>query len=300
MTTKKEFAMTVAEVINSKLGGVAEATIQEVQKANDITLVGLTIREPDNMIAPNIYVEGAYDKYVDGDISIDEAAEELLKIYEENKAADVNIEHLFDFDNLLANARVKVISMSANAEYLKDKVFRVVADLAEVLYTVVDMDNTDGSEASVTLTTGHLRSLDDAQIDQLFSAAEKNINVSVKSMAQVFAGSTMPGVFGDASETPTLDQEPFLILQGASVNGANALASKDAMEKAAAIAGRRDFYIIPSSIHEVLMVNPDNISVDDLKNMCATVNEEQLAPNEILSYNIYKYDFEGDGLQVAA
>jgi hypothetical protein len=299
MTTKKEFAMTVAEVINSKLGGVAEATIQEVQKANDITLVGLTIREPDNMIAPNIYVEGAYDKYVDGDISIDEAAEELLKIYEENKAADVNIERLFDFDNLLANARVKLISMSANAEYLKDKVFRVVADLAEVLYTVVDMGNTDGSEASVTLTTGHLRSLDDAQIDKLFSAAEKNINVSVKSMAQAFSG-TMPGEFGDASETPTLDQEPFLILQGASVNGANALASKDAMEKAAAIAGRNDFYIIPSSIHEVLLINPDSMSVNDLKNMCTEVNNTQVAPEEVLSYNIYRYDFEGDGLKIAA
>ena len=54
-----------------------------------------------------------------------------------------------------------------------------------------------------------------------------------------------------------------------------------------------DLFILPSSVHELLLV-PDtgntNMSVSDLTNMVKEVNATQLAPDEILSDNVYYYD----------
>jgi hypothetical protein len=52
-----------------------------------------------------------------------------------------------------------------------------------------------------------------------------------------------------------------------------------------------DFYILPSSIHEVILV-PSNevIPENDLLEMVKDVNNTQVAINEVLSDNVYIYD----------
>lgn len=51
-----------------------------------------------------------------------------------------------------------------------------------------------------------------------------------------------------------------------------------------------DLYIIPSSIHECLLLpEQEDISGEDLKNLIRKVNDTEVDDDEILSYNIYKY-----------
>lgn len=52
-----------------------------------------------------------------------------------------------------------------------------------------------------------------------------------------------------------------------------------------------DFYILPSSIHEILLV-PDNgdKTADDLRDMVREVNATQVSPEEKLTDNVYHYD----------
>ena len=55
---------------------------------------------------------------------------------------------------------------------------------------------------------------------------------------------------------------------------------------------RSNLYIIPSSIHEVILL-PDSGKEPDataLKEMIREVNSTQVAPEEILSDNLYYYD----------
>ena len=52
-----------------------------------------------------------------------------------------------------------------------------------------------------------------------------------------------------------------------------------------------DFYILPSSVHE-LIVSTD-MPPEDLKDMVREVNDsEYVDEDELLSYNIYRYDHE--------
>ena len=52
-----------------------------------------------------------------------------------------------------------------------------------------------------------------------------------------------------------------------------------------------DFFLLPSSIHEVILV-PDNGKMDyrELEKMVHEVNETQVRPTERLSDNVYHYD----------
>ena len=52
-----------------------------------------------------------------------------------------------------------------------------------------------------------------------------------------------------------------------------------------------DFFILPSSIHEVLLVKDDgNVNFTELKNMVEEVNATQVAPEEKLTDSVYHYD----------
>jgi len=72
--------------------------------------------------------------------------------------------------------------------------------------------------------------------------------------------------------------------------GAGVLAYQDFMDQAAERVGG-DFYILPSSIHEVLIV-PDNGRMDlkDLEAMVRDVNATQVAPADKLTDSVYHYD----------
>ena len=73
-------------------------------------------------------------------------------------------------------------------------------------------------------------------------------------------------------------------------SGAGVLAYQDFMDQAAEKLGG-DFYILPSSIHEILLV-PDNgdKAADDLRDMVREVNATQVRPEEKLTDNVYHYD----------
>jgi hypothetical protein len=74
------------------------------------------------------------------------------------------------------------------------------------------------------------------------------------------------------------------------VHGAGVLAYENFMDMAAERAGG-DFFILPSSLHEVLIV-PDNgnVKLEDLENMVKEVNATQVAPQDKLTDSVYHYD----------
>lgn len=53
------------------------------------------------------------------------------------------------------------------------------------------------------------------------------------------------------------------------------------------------FYVLPSSIHEVLLLADDTSpSLSELENMVRTINQAEVAPEERLSDNVFHYDCE--------
>ena len=64
---------------------------------------------------------------------------------------------------------------------------------------------------------------------------------------------------------------------------------------------RGDFYILPSSIHEVLLIPVDeDVSAWDMRQVVETVNHQIVSDEEILSNHVYRYLYDSYKLIIAA
>lgn len=62
-----------------------------------------------------------------------------------------------------------------------------------------------------------------------------------------------------------------------------------------------DFYILPSSIHEVLLVPVSYFQeMERLKDMVISINQTDLSQDEILSNSIYLYSLEKRSISLVA
>jgi len=79
--------------------------------------------------------------------------------------------------------------------------------------------------------------------------------------------------------------------------GAIVMLYKEVLRKFAEDGG--GFYIIPSSVHEVLFVPRETgIDEDDMLSMIQQVNEDVVAPCDILSDSLYYYDDESEMIRI--
>ena len=92
--------------------------------------------------------------------------------------------------------------------------------------------------------------------------------------------------------TDPADEQMYVDTVPDKIHGAGVLAYQDFMDQAAERVGG-SFYILPSSLHEVLLV-PDNgqMNLQDLEAMVREVNATQVAPEDKLTDNVYHYDAE--------
>ena len=63
----------------------------------------------------------------------------------------------------------------------------------------------------------------------------------------------------------------------------------------------RDVLILPSSIHEVLLLpDEEGISYDELSQMVAQINYSEVLPQDRLSNQVYRYSRKSDSIEVVS
>lgn len=84
----------------------------------------------------------------------------------------------------------------------------------------------------------------------------------------------------------------YVLTNESRLNGAGILAQNNVLEKVGNLL-QSDFYILPSSIHEVLVVPDDGtFALKELESIVKEVNATQVAPEDLLSDKVQYYDRE--------
>lgn len=130
--------------------------------------------------------------------------------------------------------------------------------------------------------------------DVLFTAAKNGMSnftpVTIKSMTETLmemCGEEQFELMGVPTEA---DEMMYIMSNTEKVNGAAAIIDPNNMDLARSYM-QDDFYILPSSVHEVLLVKQNQMSVEELEDMVKTVNASAVALQDRLSDHVYKYDF---------
>ena len=192
--------------------------------------------------------------------------------------------------NIKENIFFELVNEELNRDRIEKMPHRKVLDLAMIYRVLVD-SNEAGGVHSYEITDTHLREWEMTE-EELYSIAMENTPRVFPEKALGIGDFFMEAGCG----LPAYDGIPMIILTNKEkIYGAGALLYSDTIKS---IAKTKDIYVIPSSIHEMLLI-PDNVSVDFLKSIVREVNDTQVRDAEKLSYSVYKYSTE-DGLQIAA
>ena len=266
-------------------------TINHVIKNNGCEMDGLVIMEKGKDIAPTIYLDSFYELYTNGE-NIKNIIRQIELIYEQNKnnvTFDVNI--LKHFDTIKDKIVYKVVNYRSNEKLLEQVPHKRILDLAVVFYCL--LDNEYGRSATALIYNNNLKNWN-VTIDDVYKAALKNtpdlLHSKISSMAALFEKC---GVNVDGEEVDLKDYVPsdmYVLTNESKLNGAACILYENVLYDFAQKLGA-DLYILPSSVHEVILLPKLSMfEKDELVNMVKEVNTEGVAADEVLSDHVYEYN----------
>lgn len=279
----KAFGDKVLRAVSERLGENYQIKIQEVCKNNGVILQGLVILTENQNISPTIYLNSFWDAYEAG-VPFTAIIEKILSVYQEDTPKEnVDMSFFKIFEKVKDRICFKVISSGQNQELLKKIPHLEFLDLAVCFYYAYQ-GATLGC-GSILIHNSHLEMW---QVDTeiIWQVAQENTPKFFP-----WECGSMEDVLSEMMNEETADAVPMKILSNDTrVFGASCMLYRGVLEELAAKQGS-NFYIIPSSVHEVILL-PDSgeEDTDYLRHMIAEVNESQVEPEEVLSNQLYYYD----------
>lgn len=296
----QEFMETIKNYITAHVDSNTKVQIQSVIKNNNIHLDGLTIIENNCNISPTIYLNYYYDEYIDG-ASMQEILKSIFQIYKKNKP-DENIDVSFytEYKNIKDKIVYKLINFEKNKDLLNEVPYYRYLDLAIVFYCLIS--TTPTGSATILVYNRHL-DFWHITAEELYGQAlintPKILKHDLRSLNELMAELLSPVEYEEALSAESNSSFPMYVLSNKhKLYGASCLIYPQVLQKFAAEISS-DLYILPSSVHEVILVPAINqSSCKELSNMVCEVNETQVIDEEILSDHVYFYSRETNDITI--
>lgn len=277
-------------------GADVELTARRVDKMNE-SYDAITVRPTDSSIGVNISVEKAFAAYENG-TPIPEIAEHFADAVEKGfrESPQVDLESISDYEQMKSKLSMEVVSAEKNAELLESVPHERMEDMA-VVYRFV-LDQTDSGNGTILVTN---QLLDQYGITKELLRADAMENApeirpsEIRGMSEVMS-ELAPGMIPEVAPE---DEQMFVATVPNKIHGAGVIAYPNFMEDAAQKMGG-DFFVLPSSIHEVLLVKDNGqVAAKELENMVKEVNATQVEPADQLTDHVYHYDSQNHIFELA-
>ena len=272
-----EFMNAMLCEIRGQVDAQVRTELYTVTKNNGTRRTGILFKQEDSNLAPTIYLEEFYQKYLKGQ-QVPDLADSICSIYQEIRVKKTcDCQNLFDFNHVKEHIVYKLIRRDANEELLKQIPYEPFLDLAVVYY--IQIDNTRFGSAAIQIRNEHLRYWR-VEKEEIRRLAEKNTAriypVQIRQIVRFMYVAT--------NEQCSL--------------GAAVMRYPDFRKKVRGMI-RGDFYILPSSIHEVILV-PESFGLEPerMQEMVKEINQTGVAPEEVLSDSVYYFD--GEEIRIVA
>ena len=256
-----------------------ETEVSEVKKNNGAVLHGVIIKNGE--ICPCIYI----DDLVDGEMTFDsvmEVANKVVEIWESIDMTDINVNDFFDYENIKDNLKLRLINKEKNKESLGELPHKDFLDLAIIVVVEKRLDTGIQSlKVDYNLLEKWDKSFDEvAQVASLNTYKEANF----KSIFEMM-------MHDDTVRHPVTSEIPddmmYVLTNGNANFGASQIYNLFLMVSIAEKL-ESDLIVIPSSIHEVLVVKAD-LDVDSVSDFVKEVNADSVDEQDVLSDHAYYF-----------
>ena len=301
------FCKCVQMDFQKQLGDRYSVTVKDVVKNNGVKLKGLIIQAPHQNICPTIYLEYFYQMYCENQADDDSLKDIELAIFRTylRDGNNKKIEMSWFTDWLKVKDRIcgKVINYDSNRELLMSVPLFHILDLAVVFYYSY-YDEVMGS-GTIQIYNSHLEMWGVTK-EELLEVAKENTQklfpCVIDSMMQVVKEMMRAeGLPYDAEDFSATESPMYIVSNKQKEYGAINLFNVELLRDFANTKNKCNFWILPSSLHEVLLVPDDgNVGVAELLNMVTEVNSTQVMPEEVLANSIYKFVYATGEIRLEA
>lgn len=298
-----EFLCVMEKNLNRKLEGGVTASVHVTVKNNGKIKRGILVEDPQVNISPTIYLEEFYEQFQNGE-SMESISEAVLKFYESVRCSHSwDTKEVEEFEEAKKKIVFKVINRKRNAKLLEEVPHMDWMDLSIVFYVLLDIKK-DGT-ATMLVRNEHLKMWNITE-QELFPIACGNtvqlLPARIFTMKEILEGlmssegMTSRDVFDETAELPM--DVMYVLTNTNRTNGSGCLFLPGVLDQLGKIF-QGDYYILPSSVHEVIIV-PQNkgFEAEELNEMVKEVNATQVEEEEQLSDHAYYYDWKKKQLEM--
>lgn len=272
----------LVNIINEELINKGEnfrIQYQEVYKNNQ-KLFAFLIKEENNNISPTVYIKKA-----DLSKTIEDWIDYLRRILMDNTLTHIDLSNMVSKEYILTHVKREIISNS-NKEYIKNKMVVPLLDMV-ILFRVYIAE-----EASFIVTKDIVKACD-ITIDELMENSEDNYIIK-----NIF---DLTNDFIDCEDLDILESIrnlPLLVVTNTKMRyGATVLSSQKTLDYILDVIAKDNYYIIPSSVHEILVIDSEYGDKYNMKNTILDVNKSMINQTDKLTDSLYSYDRK-NGLQI--
>lgn len=292
----EEFIEYVKEHLGSYFEPDTTIIVQPVLKNNNTELDGISVLKKNQNISPTLYLNDFYEDYLFGK-PLEELLDELYHCFlHPFTDFSFSISEFKQFHLMKDKIVYRLIHYSSNESLLQNVPHQKYLDLAIVYYVMLHAD--ENGNACIMVRNEHMATWNISQ-DILHKYAVKNtpllLPAKLQTMEELMQSFLCPSAEAVCTLSETYEDGykpvPMYILSNQShLNGAAVILYENVLQDFARSV-KDNLYILPSSIHEVIIVPASGCpSRESLELMVKEVNQKEVSPVERLSDHVYFYD----------
>ena len=293
-----EFVRAVEKMMNQRLGDSERVSSYMAVKNNGTEKRGIMVEKKGVNISPAIYLEEYYECYRNG-CSIKDIVDEVMEFYECIRFDEPwDDRRLMSYDGIREKIVFRLVNTEKNREFLRSVPHREIFDLSAVFYVLLEM-NSEGT-ATMTVKNSHLAQWN-ADVDMLWEDAVENakrmLPAELFTMSYALGELMNGGPHGGGKPENLLTGERkrrdrmYVLSNRIRSYGAACAAYPHILNMIGEIL-KKDYYILPSSVHEVIVVPCfSELDIDELDQMVKEINDTQLDEEDVLSDHAYFVEY---------
>lgn len=304
-----EFTERICKEVTEYFLEVGEIKKMSVVKNNGVELDGLSLHEYSAAMAPTIYLNDYYKEYENGK-TLDYIIKQVIEAFEHSRNNfDLDVNFLGSFETVKDRLYCKLINTGLNKSLLESIPCRSYLDLSIVYYCIVENEQIGCGQILIRNEQFERWGVSE---DKLFDVAIINtfkkfgtqIVKITDLLKEMMVKNNIDEDSNDMDELidnfdDELGPQMFVLTNNERINGAVCLLNRDFLFDFANQI-HNNLYILPSSLHELILVPESKaMDVNEMIEMVKTVNETQVAREEVLSNNVYFLDCFSKEISIA-
>lgn len=288
----EQFLNTIRSIIQERLLAEQDPDLKHILKNMVLYSDNLS---SDMIHSPAICFNSYYEDFKKG-IPISIISEQILLLLKaQSSLVGAPLEHLSEFEKIKSKIVFKLINTAEHAKLLSEIPFYPFLDLSVIFYLILEHPN-----------HGLVTALIDYNHLNIWHISKESLLLCAEHNTPLLFPSTIAPLESVLSEIPDfpessseLSKVPLYVLTNqAGINGSACLLYKQVL-KNFADQKKDDLIILPSSIHEVLLLPKKKaFSYKELNEMVSFINHSEVPLSDRLSDHIYHYSRSQDCIDI--